>query len=87
MALTIDEVLGYNQPDRLSVDLLGAYGRSYMDKKTAKADWFAGKDFKMMNGPYCSIRDCFRLKMMANYVTILNRNGEKLITIPLTEKA
>ena len=87
MALTIDEVLGYKQSDWCGVELQGAYGRSYMDKKTAKADWFAGKDFKMLSGPYCSIRDCFRLKMMANYVTILNRNGEKLITIPLNEKA
>lgn len=34
------------------LELRGAYGR-----KTDMADWRAGKDFKIVNGPYCSNRD------------------------------
>jgi hypothetical protein len=40
-----------------------AYGRDYKSGKNAKADFLAGKDFKMesiiplSNGTYCSIRD------------------------------
>lgn len=37
--------------------LLPAYGRSYNTRDSALADWKGGKDFKIANGPYCSIRD------------------------------
>ena len=39
-----------------------AYGRQYKTSKQAKADWNAGKDFKIVNGPYLSIRDVNYLK-------------------------
>lgn len=37
--------------------LRGAYGR-----QTLLADWNAGKDFQIVNGPYCSIRDLETIK-------------------------
>ncbi len=37
--------------------LQGAYGRNYVDPMQAYADWYAGKDFKIEGGPYCSVRD------------------------------
>ena len=44
--------------------LQGAYGRSYDNWLQANADWYDGKDFKIENGPYCSIRDVEALKDM-----------------------
>ena len=37
--------------------IIPAYGRSYPSPDAAIADWKAGKDFKIVNGPYLSIRD------------------------------
>lgn len=35
-----------------------AYGRNYKNRQDAKADFLAGKDFKLcLTGQYCSIRD------------------------------
>lgn len=34
------------------LELIGAYGR-----ETSMQDWQDGKDFKIIGGPYCSIRD------------------------------
>jgi len=45
------------------LELRGAYGR-----KTVMADWHSGKDFKIVCGPYCSIRD---LRGMAEEFDIL----------------
>jgi hypothetical protein len=39
------------------VVLTGAYGRLYRDAKSALIDYQAGKDFRILGGPYCSIRD------------------------------
>lgn len=39
-----------------------AYGRTYATLEDTKRDWSAGKDFKMYNGPYFSIRDVAELK-------------------------
>lgn len=35
----------------------GAYGRVYLDAESVLKDWFAGKDFKIVDGPYCSKAD------------------------------
>ena len=35
----------------------GAYGRKYSSNIEAMTDWFIGKDFKVVSGPYFSIRD------------------------------
>ena len=40
-----------------SIVLRPAYGRKYATAQEAIKDWEAGKDFKMFNGRYCSIRD------------------------------
>ena len=37
--------------------LSGAYGRDYKSKAAIVKDWLEGKDFKTVNGQYCSIRD------------------------------
>ena len=34
-----------------------AYGRNYHSQQQALNDWNAGKDFKIINGPYLSNRD------------------------------
>jgi len=40
--------------------LTAAYGRKYTSREQAVKDWQAGKDFKIDDGPYCSIRDIGR---------------------------
>jgi hypothetical protein len=42
--------------------IMPAYGRQYKTSEQAKSDWNAGKDFKIVNGPYLSIRDTNYLK-------------------------
>ncbi len=37
--------------------LTGAYGREALE-----SDWLQGKDFKIVSGPYCSIRDSAAIK-------------------------
>jgi len=37
--------------------IIPAYGRSYKTPDAAIEDWKAGKDFRIVNGPYLSIRD------------------------------
>lgn len=39
------------------LELIPAYGRTYSDPKVMMQDWEDGKDFKIVGGPYCSIRD------------------------------
>ena len=42
--------------------LVPAYGRSYSDPASALSDWEAGKDFKILAGPYTSVRDIELIK-------------------------
>jgi hypothetical protein len=42
--------------------IMPAYGRQYNTSEEAKADWVAGKDFKIVNGPYLSVRDIDYIK-------------------------
>ena len=39
------------------MQVIGAYGRNYDDFASAKKDWQAGKDFKIVGGSYMSNRD------------------------------
>ena len=48
--------------------LTPAYGREYKTKAEALAAWEEGKDFKIVNGPYCSIRDFEGLKRRHNAI-------------------
>lgn len=50
-------------PDMKVLMVLAAYGRSYKTAKEAIDDWYYGKDFLILEGPYCSIRD---VKLMLN---------------------
>ena len=56
------------------ITLKAAYGRNYDTEKEALLAWIGGKDFKIVNGPYCSIRDIESLK--ANFGGIQIRYGE-----------
>ena len=42
--------------------IMPAYGRQYKTTEEAKADWKAGKDYKVVCGPYHSIRNIEHLK-------------------------
>ena len=58
--------------------LIGAYGRNYGTRTEAGRDWVQGKDFQILNGPYCSIRD---LEVMKDYgvpIEIHIANGKPL---------
>lgn len=37
--------------------LIGAYDRHYKKRHDLMEDWEGGKVFKVINGPYCTIRD------------------------------
>lgn len=47
----IDQVLG------LSTSLVPAYGRIYKSGRDAVNAWRTGADFRVVGGPYCSVRD------------------------------
>ena len=76
--MSIDDILGYNKP---IIYLIPAYGRSYNSKESMLKDWEAGKDFKILNGPYCSIRDSQSLKRMGTVVLKDLWDGNISITI------
>lgn len=40
-----------------ALNVVPAYGRDYAEEWDARCDWFAGKDFKIVGGPYVSVRD------------------------------
>jgi hypothetical protein len=44
------------------VILIGAYGRDYFSENLVLDDWQGGKDFKIVGGPYCSVRDIEQLR-------------------------
>ena len=53
------------------ITLLPAYGRKYTTKESALLDW---KDFKIVMGPYCSIRDIDMMKSQFDGIQV--RYGE-----------
>ena len=61
--------------------LKGAYGRHYATKEQAMADWQAGKDFKIVAGPYCSVRDIATLKRRHNNLILSADDGGAKITL------
>lgn len=42
--------------------LVPAYGRTYNTTEEVQAAWDNGLDFRILNGPYCSIRDATTIK-------------------------
>lgn len=65
----------------IRLTLLGAYGRIYTTKETALSDWNKGKDFKILNGPYCSIRDIDHIKRLHDSASIMIADGSY---VPIT---
>ena len=61
------------------VVLLPAYGRTYETIEAAEKDWDAGKDFRILGGPYCSIRDKALLNDMGHDVALIVGNVTKII--------
>lgn len=61
------------------ITLMGAYGRTYTETSKAAIDWQKGLDFKIVNGPYCSIRDVATLKRLNDEVIIRCNNGINLV--------
>jgi len=54
--------------------LVPAYGRIYKNRQEAVEDWIAGKDFKIVGGPYTSVRDSTNLRMDCSTLWILWNN-------------
>lgn len=61
--------------------LLPAYGRSYSTKEQALKAWNNGADFKIMGGPYCSIRDAEQLVADSSSVFIEFDYGQQLVRV------
>lgn len=59
--------------------LTGAYGRKYSTKTAALDDWIEEKDFKIVNGPYCSIRDY--PQMLQDFASIYIVTEQGLVSI------
>lgn len=53
------------------ISLLPAYGRRYDSAEAAVKDWKEGRDFKIVGGQYCSIRDKGLLKSVSSTAFIL----------------
>ena len=62
----------------MTLTLIGAYGRVYPNVSTMIKDWFNGKDFKILNGPYCSIRDIRHIAMQYDTIELLTDSGETM---------
>lgn len=58
--------------------LVPAYGRRYSSKQDAEKDWKEGRDFKIYNGPYTSIRDSKKLHELADLVLIYHGDSNDL---------
>lgn len=61
-----------------TLKLIGAYGRTYPTRIEASRDWAQGKDFKIIMGPYTSVRDKDELKRRHEHATIIVAQGEPL---------
>jgi hypothetical protein len=63
-----------NALDQISSQLvvIPAYGRKYSTKEAAVQDWKDGKDFKIANGPYCSIRDISKINYSSIWIDLVD---------------
>lgn len=60
--------------------LYGAYGREANLK-----DWLEGLDFRILGGPYCSIRDVPTMAKQFDVLEFISRNGEIIHTEIISE--
>lgn len=62
------------------IALLPAYGRQF-----AIGDWINGKDFRILDGPCCSIRDAGKLREAGyTHIWFLDRDTTFVMEVPLT---
>lgn len=54
-----------------------AYGKSVESTDELLAAWEGGKDFKINNGPYCSIRNLDILKKDFDYIQLRGYNKKR----------
>lgn len=64
----------------MAITLIPAYGRKYKTKGDLLDDWYAGKDFKVLCGPYTSIKDYWALSKQ--YGIVLLQHREKSFEAP-----
>lgn len=62
--------------------LTPAYGRVYKTQEEMLMDWFAGKDFKILNGPYTSARDFWDLTDQFGLVMLSYGLNGRMIPAP-----
>ena len=56
--------------------LVAAYGRIYKTREQALDAWRSGRDFKIVDGPYCSVRDYeLLLQDFSNVYVCYGENG------------
>jgi hypothetical protein len=51
--------------------VMPAYGRDYKTRKDVIQAWKSGQDFKIVNGPYCSIRDIAKLGCSSVWIDLV----------------
>lgn len=56
-----------------------AYGRSYDSVEAIEKDWLEGKDFKIQNGPYCSVRDFSLMQRMGHDIVLCFALGSNTV--------
>jgi hypothetical protein len=61
----------------MTITLIGAYGQFYRTMDIMLKAWYAGKDFKIVNGPYCSIRDIDYMVQRHDKVELRADNGTR----------
>lgn len=59
--------------------LVAAYGRHYATADQAEVDWIQGLDFRIVDGPYCSIRDISELMNM--YTAVYVDTDEHMVRV------
>jgi hypothetical protein len=51
--------------------VMPAYGRTYKSREEVIEAWKSGKDFKVVNGPYCSVRDVAKLGCSSVWIDLV----------------
>jgi len=55
----------------MRIILIPAYGRKYNTKQEMLNDWNSGKDFHIVQGAYCSVRDITNMMRDFNFIEIV----------------
>lgn len=62
--------------------LIPAYGKVYVSRDDMHSGWLAGDTFRIMGGPYCSVRDWEVLLYEASSHTLCDpRNPKNSVTL------